>query len=173
MVCSVIYRHPNSNLENFSSYLTAAMEKISREKKYCILMGVFNINLLNFESHIHTDEFINNIGVYCFQPHVTQPTRITDHTATLIDNIYFNSIDHYTISGNILSDITDHLPNFLTINKLSCNTYKPVVYRRDFSNYNEENLLEEVKSINWEDVLPVTDDVYLIFDSFHQKYPIL
>ena len=169
VVCSVIYRHPNSNLENFSSYLTEAVEKISREKKYCILMGDFNINLLNFESHTHTDEFINNMGVYCFQPHITQPTRITDHTATLIDNIYFNSIDHYTISGNILSDITDHLPNFLIIDKLSCNTYKPVIYRRDFSNYNEENLLEEVKSINWEDVLPVTDDVNLIFDSFHQK----
>ena len=44
-----------------------------------------------------------------------------------------------------------------------------MIYRRDFSNYNEENLLEEVKSINWEDVLPVTDDVNLIFDSFHQK----
>ena len=44
-----------------------------------------------------------------------------------------------------------------------------MIYRRDFSNYNEENLLEEVKSINWEDVLPVTDDVNLSFDSFHQK----
>ena len=44
-----------------------------------------------------------------------------------------------------------------------------MIYRRDFSNYNEENLLEEVKSINWEDVLPITDDVNFIFDSFHQK----
>ena len=77
VVCSVIYRHPNSNLESFSSYLTAAVEKISREKRYCILMGDFNINLLNFESHTHTDEFINNLGVYCFQPHITQPTTIT------------------------------------------------------------------------------------------------
>ena len=118
----------------------------------------------------HTPTLMSlSMGVYCFQPHITQPTRITDHTATLIDNIYFKSIDHYTISGNILSDITDHLQNFLIINKLSCNTYKPVIYRRDFSNYNEENLLEEVKLINWEDVLPVTDDVNLIFDSFHQK----
>ena len=101
VVCSVTYRPPNSNLENFSIYLTAVMEKISREKKYCILMGDLNINLVNFESHTHTDEFINNMGVYCFQPHITQPIRITDHTATLIDNIYFNSIDHYTIRGNM------------------------------------------------------------------------
>ena len=41
VVCSVIYRHPNSNLENFSSYLTAAMEKISREKKILYFDGRF------------------------------------------------------------------------------------------------------------------------------------
>ena len=41
VVCSVIYRHPNSNLESFSSYLTAAMEKISREKKILYFDGRF------------------------------------------------------------------------------------------------------------------------------------
>ena len=40
-------------------------------------MGDFNINLLNFESHAHNHEFINNLGVYCFQPHITQPTKFT------------------------------------------------------------------------------------------------
>ena len=46
--------------------------------------------------------------------------RITDHSATLIDNIYFISIEHSCVSGNLLYDTSDHLPNFLTINKLSC-----------------------------------------------------
>ena len=46
IICSVIYRHPNSNLANFNSYFTQIMDKISSEKKYCILMGDFNINLL-------------------------------------------------------------------------------------------------------------------------------
>ena len=32
-VCSVIYRHPNSNIENFTDYLTSCIEKISNEKK--------------------------------------------------------------------------------------------------------------------------------------------
>ena len=83
-------------------------------------MGDFNIDLLNFESHPPTNEFINNMGVYCFQPHIIQPTRVTDHSATLVDHIYFNSCDHFTISGNLLSDISDHFPNFLIINKISC-----------------------------------------------------
>jgi exonuclease III len=141
IVCSVIYGHPNGNFDHFSNYLTAAMDKISNEKKNCILMGDFNINLLNYESHPPTDEFINNLGVFCFQPHVLQPTRITDHTATLIDNIYFNSIEHYCISGNLVCDISDHLPNFLFINKLSCSSSKQTIYSRDYSKFDEKNLL--------------------------------
>ena len=67
----------------------------------------------------------------------------------------------------MLYDIPDHLPNFLIINKLSCSTFAPIIYRRDYSNFNEENLLHDVQLIDWEDVLPVTDDVNLIFYSFH------
>ena len=169
IVCSVIYRHPNSNLESFTNFLSKAIDKISKENKYCILMGDFNINLLNYESHIPTDEFINSLGVFCFQPHIIQPTRITEHSATLIDNIYFNSIEHCCVSGNLLYDISDHLPNFLIVNKFSCSTFTPTIYHRDYSNFNEENLLHDVQLIDWEDVLPVTDDVNLIFDSFHAK----
>ena len=45
---------------------------------------------------------------------ITKPTRITSHTATLIDNIftnnsYINNIDE-SINGIIFSDISDHLP---------------------------------------------------------------
>ena len=39
-LCSVIYRHPNSNLENFTNFPTKAMDKISKENKICVLMGV-------------------------------------------------------------------------------------------------------------------------------------
>ena len=50
MICGVIYRHPNiSKFETFKNYLEPILDKISKEKKYCIMMGDFNINLLNFE----------------------------------------------------------------------------------------------------------------------------
>ena len=40
---------------------------------------------------------------------VSRPTRITDHSATLIDHAYTNSIDN-TLSCNIVTlDISDHL----------------------------------------------------------------
>jgi hypothetical protein len=65
------------------------MDRVSSKNKYCILMGDFNVILLNYESHAPTEQFINNLPAYCLQPHILrphilQPTRITDHTATLI-----------------------------------------------------------------------------------------
>ena len=107
-ICGVIYRHPKSNLKTFMNSLNNVMDKINRENKYCIIMGDFNVNLLNSESHLATDEFLSNLGIYFFNPRILKPTRIT-----LIDNIFFNSIVHHTISGNIIHDLTDHLPNFL------------------------------------------------------------
>ena len=163
LVCPVIYRHPNSKLENLINYYTKIMGKISNEK---ILHnnGDFNINLLNYESHPLTHEFLGNLGPYCFQPYITQPTRITDHSATLIDNI-----EHETLRGNLICDISDHFSNFLILNKFACTSSNPTIYRRDYSNFNEEMLLEEVRQVNWEDVLPETEDVNLTFESFHNK----
>ena len=48
-------------------------------------MGDLNINLLNFEDCQTTEEFISTVISYGFLPHILQPARITDHTATLID----------------------------------------------------------------------------------------
>ena len=74
-------------------YLNSTVEKIHRKKKNCAILGDFNIDLLKYGSHQITDDFINTLGTLFFQPYILQPTRITDHSATLIDNIFFNSID--------------------------------------------------------------------------------
>ena len=54
-------------------------------------------------------------------PTILMPTRITTNTAILVDHIYDaegrNNKSITTKSGNFLTDITGHLPNyFLLIN---------------------------------------------------------
>ena len=71
-------------------------------------MGHFNINLLNYESHRNTNEFINSMVSHCLLLHILQPTRVTDHSATVIDNIFTNATDFDTKSGNILNQLADH-----------------------------------------------------------------
>ena len=138
IISGVVYRHPNANINMTLKYIYSIIEKIHNENKYCIMMGDFNINLLNYETHPDTDAFINTLGSYYFHPQILKPIRITDHTASLVDNIFFNSLEHPTLSGNIVSDISDHLPNFLIINKISelpNNNLK--LFKRNYSNFND------------------------------------
>ena len=66
-------------------------EQIHHENKHSLLVGDFNIDLLK-ESRPCSDNFINTLDSFFYQTHILQPTRITDHTATLTD-IFFNSIN--------------------------------------------------------------------------------
>ena len=93
------------------------VEMIHCEKKYYVLLGDFNF--LKFESNPSTENFLNTLGTFYFQPQILQPTRITDSSATLIDNIFFNSLEHFSISGNLCYDLSGHLPNFLIKGRIS------------------------------------------------------
>ncbi len=92
---------------------------------------------------------MNALGTNSFQPYILQPTRITDHSETLIDSIFFNSIDHDIISGNLIYDISDHLPNFLLIYNMPFSQCKTETYTRDDSKFNEIALRDEIKERNF------------------------
>ena len=83
------------------------MQTISKEKKLLFLMGDFNVNLLNYEFHNDTNDFINTIISHHLLPYILHQTRVTDHSATVIDDIFLNNT-YESISGNIISQISDH-----------------------------------------------------------------
>jgi len=43
---------------------------------------------------------------------ITKPSRITSHSATIIDNIFTNMMGNQIISGLLICEVTDHLPVF-------------------------------------------------------------
>ena len=133
LICGIIYRHSNGNLDNFMSYINLTIDQIHRENKLCMIMGDFNIDLLKYDSYAGSENVINTLGSFFFQPQILQPTRITDHSSTLIDNIFFNSVEHFVISGNLVYDLTDHLPNFVIFNKFSSLPPGVKIYKRDYS----------------------------------------
>ena len=46
-------------------------------------------------------------------PLINKPSRITEFSQTLIDNIFTNNIETVNNSGLLINDITDHLPVFV------------------------------------------------------------
>ena len=160
----------NSKLNITTNFIYRTVEEINKEKKYCIIMGDFNIDLLSFDSHKDTEDFVNTLASYFFHPQILKPTRFTNHSATLIDNIFFNSLEHQTISGNIIYDISDHLPNFLIINKLSSFPKKTKMYKRDYSKFDKTALIYELSDINWTDVLyndNISNNSNTLFQNFY------
>ena len=61
--------------------------------KSVFLLGDFNINLLSYNEHNQTNEFLDFLASNSFIPLILQPTIITSHSNTLIDNIFSDLID--------------------------------------------------------------------------------
>ena len=80
-----------------------------------LVLGDFDENLLKYSEDKQTSEYLDMLLSLGFMPIITKPTRITDHTATLIDHIYTNTPEKLIKSGICLSDISDHLPVFCTM----------------------------------------------------------
>ena len=74
-------------------YLNELLENISKVEKSIFLIEDLNVNLLNYNEHNQTNEFLDSVAFNSFLPLILQPTRITNHSNKLIDNIFSNVID--------------------------------------------------------------------------------
>ena len=57
-----IYRHPHMDLKEFNDYYYL-LGKLSRENKTVFLLGEFSIDLLNFDQHLPTNEFLDSLSL--------------------------------------------------------------------------------------------------------------
>ena len=76
-----------------SDYLKPLLHKITSEKKQILLFGDFNINLLKCDDETETGSFIDILGSNFILPQILLPTRVTDLSNTLIDNIFSSPSD--------------------------------------------------------------------------------
>ena len=68
---------------------------------------------MNYQTDNPTSHFLDNVCSNSFVQYINIPTCHTSGSKTLIDNKLHNSINGNTISGNITTDISDHLAQFL------------------------------------------------------------
>ena len=90
-------------------------------------------------------------------PVITKPTRITDHTKTLIDHIYTNTPIDQVVSGIGLFDISDHLPVFCILRMSIKREYYKRFYR-DYKHFSEDEYLHDLMHTNWNNKLNNLND---------------
>ena len=77
------------------------------------------------------------------------PTRVTDHSATVVDNIFTNNLDKSLIRGNIISDFSDHYSQFISIQNQTFDLKSIIIYKRDYSNFSEKSFRDDVSIQNF------------------------
>ena len=153
MIVGVIYRPPDNNVRELCDELEKLLVNISSNNKLCVLIADWNLDLLKHNRHRPTAEFLDIMYSKMFFPLITRPTRITSHTATLLDNIFINSLDSVCNSGLLFSDISDHLPIFSILSvKIDCANKDSWFTYRENSSINMQMFREKLQQYDWKDV---------------------
>ena len=112
IIMSCIYRAPSTNLDKFINHLEILLNNLSVTKKEIYVCGDYNVDLFKYRDHKATQEFVDMMFSKGLRPLITKPSRITQSSATLIDNIFTNDLCNDISSGLLINDISDHLPVF-------------------------------------------------------------
>ena len=167
-----IYRHPNGEINHFIEQFRKIINIIDKNN-ISILMGDFNIDLLQPNNCKH-EAYLNLCLESNFVPCITLPTRITDHSATLIDHILLRTparlIQNKVSAGNLICGLSDHLPNFIVLD-VNTYTYQDRPKIRLFTENNINNFLSNME--NESEILKENydaNDSAISFSSFHKNY---
>ena len=108
MIIGCFYKHPKQGTHDFNkNYILPLIDKLSREKKDILIMGDFNINLLNYIDDKDTTTFLDTMFSNSFSPFITLPTRVRNTSETLIDSIFYKKpLNYDMIAGNLCSVIS-------------------------------------------------------------------
>ena len=150
-IIGCIYKHHNISEIEFNAILKPLAYKLKTEGKPCWITGDFNMDLLKIENDTHINDYFDIFTNNNFMPLITLPTRITNRTKTLIDNIYYNQFSNNIVSGNITVGISDHIPQFAIIPSYSNNTIPTnnTSYVRNYKKMNNESFVNTIRNIDW------------------------
>ena len=124
------------------------LDNLSKEtNKAIVLLGDFNINLLNFDTSEKVRTFLNDLASNSLQLQILLPTRVSNNSKTLIDNIFCNipsPLVKSAMSGNISSGISNHLPQFFILPEFFSKSppTKYSILSHDWEKFNNQLFLE-------------------------------
>ena len=163
-----VYRSPENKPEKFNIYFDKILQKLDTNRysnKVKYVFGDFNQDLIQHDENIDCQNLIDNAHNHGFAQIVGRPTRITEHSATLIDHVYTNNLDS-SLSCNIITlDISDHLgiQTKISLGSTSLtsrlNAQKVKCAKNEFRIMNEANHETFKNSIDTETWSEISDDM--------------
>jgi hypothetical protein len=149
---SCVYIPPNTPLPEIITSLSS-IRLICNPNTSLLIGGDFNINLLDTHAEI-VNEFLNEVHTLSLHPVITLPTRVTDTTATLIDNFLCDFALLPASTSVLKTDISDH---YMIQLKLEALNPSVKFFRRNFSYCNKQKFSSKLCTANWNSLYSITD----------------
>ena len=121
LILGSLYRAPNTDQSIFLDEYKNFVEEIKKIPNTEIILGMdHNMDLLKSHVHKKTQQFLNLNLDHDLFPVITRPTRITQSSATLMDNIFLDSkLTGRTNNKILVNDISDHLPSVVILENMN------------------------------------------------------
>ena len=168
IICGILYRQ-HSCPKSFLDYLEKALDFYSSKNKSLFILGDFNIDLLKSETCQYSHDFFLLLQSCYLFPTIDKPTRVYNNSATLIDNICANHLNYNIISGNIVSDISDHFLQFCIIPEMKSHNNNLCNKIRIFSKDADSMFVEELMNSELGNVCSKTLNIDQNFSAFFRS----
>ena len=168
-IISSMYRPPNVDINSFQSCYNSLLCEMTKKKPKAIVVGLdHNLDFLKSATHRGTNQFIQHNLDFNLIPTITRPTRITNTSATLIDNIIVSqSLCGSYLSSVLIDDISDHMPTACVIKSLKRAKKDPImITSRDTRLRNMLALKKHLQLYDWDTIL-VEQDVNCCMAKLH------
>ena len=177
-----LYRSPSSNVNNFLEELDCKILSPFKKykKKQAYIAGDINMNLLQYDSNTNCQKLIDTFASTGLLQCVSRPTRITDHSTTLIDHVYINQPESFISTHIAAVDMSDHLA---TVTLLDLTNGFPNESVRQTRRKNREQephrvinaasdqkFSELIKSENWANLINRDEPLDSAYAKFITKY---
>jgi hypothetical protein len=164
-----LYRSPNyKNIKLFFNQFEMLLNNLVAKKLPFIICGDFNINTNNADSI--TSYFKDVLSSFNLSPLVKAPTRVTNTSATIIDNVISNISDERLNISIINSGISDHYGQRIVITKIKPSVGKnKIIKYRDYTKENLERFKTQLRNQNWE-ILKNMTDIEAQFEYFNSIF---
>ena len=144
------------------------IENILKEEKKLYLLGDINRDLLNNQINRAWSDYTEPFGLIQL---VSEATRVTADSRTLIDHIYANCPENVTSIDVPKIGLSDHFPIFFT-RKLhvqpSKGKHHSISYR-SFKNFDEAKFFSDLKAVPWH-IIHLFDDTNDILDAWSDLF---
>ena len=152
IIKGALYRAPNLSTSKFVADYELICKNLNREKNKDSILGLdHNLDLLKHHLHKQTQKFMECMLENSHFPCITCPTRVTNSSATLIDNLLLSvNLIGKQNSSVIVSDVSDHLP-CLTLIRNCMITQSPEHegYKWQFTEKYVKKISDELFNIDW------------------------